>query len=85
MYQLSAAEQEPVVKETTKGRLVRQTLRVGVYQTNVTILGNLDTREAVVIDPGDEAERILRAAEKLGVEVRKNRKKEGEGEEEGRR
>jgi glyoxylase-like metal-dependent hydrolase (beta-lactamase superfamily II) len=44
-----------------------ETFPVGPLQCNCTILADPVTREAVVIDPGDEADRILRAleAEKL--------------------
>ena len=49
------------------GRPLIETFPVGPLQCNCTILADPATREAVVIDPGDEAERILRAleAEKL--------------------
>lgn len=48
-------------------RPIIETFPVGPLQCNCTILADPATREAVVIDPGDEAERILRAleAEKL--------------------
>lgn len=38
-----------------------ETFPVGPLQCNCTILADESTNEAVVIDPGDEAERILRA------------------------
>lgn len=38
--------------------MILEKLVVGVFQCNCTILGDEKTREAVVIDPGDEAERI---------------------------
>ncbi len=41
-----------------------ETFPVGPLQCNCTILADAGTREAVVIDPGDEPERILRALEK---------------------
>ncbi len=40
-----------------------ETFPVGPLQCNCTILADPQSREAVVIDPGDEAERILRALE----------------------
>ena len=40
-----------------------ETFPVGPLQCNCTILADPASREAVVIDPGDEAERILRALE----------------------
>jgi hydroxyacylglutathione hydrolase len=42
---------------------ILETFPVGPLQCNCTILADPRTREAVVIDPGDEAERILRALE----------------------
>jgi hydroxyacylglutathione hydrolase len=44
---------------------ILETLVVGPLQTNCTILVDEKTREAVVIDPGDEAERIFRAIARL--------------------
>jgi glyoxylase-like metal-dependent hydrolase (beta-lactamase superfamily II) len=38
-----------------------QTLPVGPLQCNCTILFDEETREALVVDPGDESERILQA------------------------
>ena len=48
---------------------VRRTIPVGPLQCNCTILFDAESREAVVIDPGDEPERILAevAGEKLRV------------------
>jgi len=42
-----------------KARFVQVTLPVGMLQCNCTILGYLETGEALVIDPGDETNRIL--------------------------
>ena len=36
-----------------------ETIPVGPFQCNCTIIGDDATKEAVIIDPGDEAERIL--------------------------
>jgi hydroxyacylglutathione hydrolase len=40
-------------------RFVQITIPVGILQCNCTILGDLESGEALVIDPGDETERIL--------------------------
>lgn len=45
-------------------------LVVGMVQTNCYIVYNEEIKEAVVIDPGDEAERITADCRKLGVEVK---------------
>jgi glyoxylase-like metal-dependent hydrolase (beta-lactamase superfamily II) len=52
---------------TARSPAILETFPVGPLQCNCTILADPLTREAVVIDPGDEPERILRAleAEKL--------------------
>jgi hydroxyacylglutathione hydrolase len=49
--------------------LIHEILPVGVLQCNCSILGDPATREAIVIDPGDETERILQLlqAHKLNV------------------
>ncbi len=44
-----------------------ETFPVGLLQCNCTILADEASREAVVIDPGDEAERILRALDSMRV------------------
>ena len=39
-------------------RLIHETLPVGILQCNCHVLGDAETREALVLDPGDEIERI---------------------------
>ena len=39
--------------------LIHEILPVGLLQCNCSILGDPETREAIVIDPGDEVDRIL--------------------------
>lgn len=39
--------------------MIRETLRVGPLQCNCTILGDETSREAIVVDPGDDIARIL--------------------------
>ena len=39
--------------------MIHEVLVVGALQCNCSILGDEETREAIVIDPGDEIERIL--------------------------
>src|SRR3989337_753948 len=41
------------------GSMIHEVLVVGALQCNCSILGDEETREAIVIDPGDEVERIL--------------------------
>lgn len=39
--------------------LIHEILPVGWIQCNCSVVGDPDTREAIVIDPGDEVERVL--------------------------
>jgi glyoxylase-like metal-dependent hydrolase (beta-lactamase superfamily II) len=51
--------------------VIRETFPVGVLQCNCTILGDEETREAIVVDPGYEVPRILAALAKHQLTVRK--------------
>jgi glyoxylase-like metal-dependent hydrolase (beta-lactamase superfamily II) len=48
----------PVLNAATEG-LIHITIPVGMLQCNCSIIGDPVTREALVIDPGDEVNRIL--------------------------
>jgi hydroxyacylglutathione hydrolase len=50
--------------------VIIQGMAVGPIQANCFILGDEKTREAVVIDPGDEAGRILSALKKSGLTLK---------------
>ncbi len=43
---------------------------VGVFKENCYIVASSKTREAIVIDPGDEPERVLELAKDMGVHVK---------------
>ena len=43
---------------------------VGLFQENCWVIGSRRTREGIVVDPGDEPERILELARDLGVNVK---------------
>jgi glyoxylase-like metal-dependent hydrolase (beta-lactamase superfamily II) len=47
--------------------MIIETFPVGWLQCNCTILGNEETREAIVIDPGDDPEEIFSRLEKHGL------------------
>ena len=47
--------------------MIIETFPVGLLQCNCTILGDEESREAVVIDPGDDALEILKRLEKHGL------------------
>lgn len=50
-------------------KLIHEIIPVGLLQCNCSILGDPVTREAIVVDPGDDVERVLQilAANKLKV------------------
>lgn len=50
--------------------MIIETLVVGPIQANCFILGHEETREAAVIDPGDEAQRILAALGKHNLTLK---------------
>ena len=47
--------------------MIIETFPVGLLQCNCTILGDKETREAIVIDPGDDPEEIFKRLEKHGL------------------
>ena len=50
-------------------RLIHEIILVGMLQCNCSILGDPETHEAIVIDPGDEVERILALLAKHKLKV----------------
>jgi len=51
-------------------KLIHEIIPVGLLQCNCSILGDPDSREAIVIDPGDEVDRILEILKRHGLKVR---------------
>ncbi len=51
-------------------RLIHETLPVGMLQCNCHVLGDAETREALVLDPGDEIERIQEILTRHRLKVR---------------
>jgi hydroxyacylglutathione hydrolase len=49
--------------------LIHEILPVGMLQCNCSIIGDPETREAIVLDPGDEVERILAVIAKHHLKV----------------
>lgn len=43
---------------------------VGVFQENCYIVASPKTKEAIVIDPGDEPDRVLELAKDMGVQIK---------------
>jgi glyoxylase-like metal-dependent hydrolase (beta-lactamase superfamily II) len=52
------------------GKLIHEILPVGWLQCNCHVVGDPKSREAIVIDPGDEIDRILAIPAKYGFKVR---------------
>src|SRR5437867_11980594 len=50
--------------------MIIETFPVGWLHCNCTILGDEQTREAIVIDPGDDPEEILTRLEKHGLKAK---------------
>ncbi len=50
-------------------RLIHEIIPVGMLQCNCSIVGDPETREAIVIDPGDEVDRILAVIAKHKLKV----------------
>lgn len=51
-------------------KLIHEIIPVGVLQCNCSILGDPATREAIVVDPGDEVDRILEILRRHDLKVR---------------
>ena len=49
--------------------LIRKTFTVPPLSCNCSILGDLETKQAIVVDPGGNADRILSEVEALGLTV----------------
>jgi glyoxylase-like metal-dependent hydrolase (beta-lactamase superfamily II) len=52
------------------GKIIHEILPVGMLQCNCSIVSDTETREALVIDPGDEVERILELLRKHQLTVK---------------
>jgi glyoxylase-like metal-dependent hydrolase (beta-lactamase superfamily II) len=50
--------------------MILESFPVGPLQANCTILGDEEAGEAIVIDPGDEADRIVRRLTELGLKLK---------------
>lgn len=50
--------------------MILETFPVGLLQCNCTLLGDEETREAIIVDPGDEIGRIHRRLTALGLTLK---------------
>lgn len=55
---------------TAPGKVIHEVLPVGWLLCNCSIVGDPETREAIVIDPGDELERILDVLQRHDLRVK---------------
>jgi hydroxyacylglutathione hydrolase len=51
------------------GALIHEVIPVGLLQCNCSILGDAETHEAIVVDPGDEVDRILEILQRHKLKV----------------
>jgi hydroxyacylglutathione hydrolase len=51
-------------------KLIHEVIPVGLLQCNCSILGDPITHEAIVVDPGDDVERILEVLRRFDLKVR---------------
>jgi glyoxylase-like metal-dependent hydrolase (beta-lactamase superfamily II) len=54
----------------SRGKVIHEILPVGMLQCNCSIVGDTQTREALVLDPGDEVSRILELLRKHQLTVK---------------
>ena len=50
--------------------MILERLEVGPFATNCYIVGSEDSKEGIVVDPGDEAGRILKEVRDSGLEIK---------------
>src|SRR5579872_3232645 len=60
---------DPVADPVPK-TIIHEILPVGLLQCNCSIIGDPQTREALVVDPGDEADKILNLLAKHALTVK---------------
>src|SRR5215831_10680877 len=60
----ASATEQPQGRAQPVKKMIIETFSVGPIQCNCTILGDEETREAIIIDPGDDPEEILACLEK---------------------
>jgi glyoxylase-like metal-dependent hydrolase (beta-lactamase superfamily II) len=51
------------------GKLIHEVIPVGMLQCNCSILGDPVTHQAIVVDPGDEVDRILEVIRRHGLKI----------------
>src|SRR6266542_3770096 len=67
-HRITVVRISPILVEYTR-LMIHETLPVGMLQCNCSIFGDETTRQAMVIDPGDEIDAILQVLAKHGLTV----------------
>jgi glyoxylase-like metal-dependent hydrolase (beta-lactamase superfamily II) len=60
----------PILRKLENETMILESLTVGPLETNCIIMGDEGTREAIVIDPGVEVDRIHQRLTELGLTVK---------------
>jgi len=55
---------------TAEDKMIHQTIVVGPLECNCALLACEKTKEAIIIDPGEQADKIIAAVEKAGLSVK---------------
>src|SRR6266480_5613406 len=66
---MSAVRMSPIYREYTR-LMIHEILPVGMLQCNCSIFGDEQSREAIVVDPGDEIASVLEIIARHGLTVK---------------
>src|SRR6266581_3648900 len=69
-HRMSTVSTSPISVEYTIVHVIHEILPVGPLQCNCSIFGEEQTREALVVDPGDDIARVLALVRKHGLTVK---------------
>src|SRR2546427_2586976 len=69
-HRMSTISTSPISVEYTIVHVIHEILPVGLLQCNCSIFGEEQTREALVVDPGDDIARVLELIRKHGLTVK---------------
>src|SRR6476620_2050723 len=68
-HRMSAVRMSPIYGEYTR-LMIHEILPVGMLQCNCSIFGDEQSREAMVVDPGDEIANITAVLDRHGLTVK---------------
>src|SRR3954465_4461852 len=69
IHRITAVSMSPILVEYTR-LMIHEILPVGMLQCNCSIFGDETSREAMVVDPGDEIEDVLAVVARHGLTVK---------------